>query len=52
LTAGHSVVEVVYTYDGHIDITAGGMDKMVAAYGRNVSVTGKNHRRQFRISQF
>ena len=49
LAAGHAVVEVVYANDGDVQISPGGMNKMIAPDSGNVAVTGNDHHLQIRI---
>src|SRR5450830_1853555 len=51
LPAGHPVVVVVEHHDRNIDVSACGMDQMVAADCRDIAVTGDHDDRQVRIGQ-
>ncbi len=43
LTACHSVIQVVDADYGHVHVPAGRVDKMIAADGEEIAVSGNNH---------
>ena len=51
LASGHTIIEVIDTYNGHIYIPASGVNEVIPPDGNEVAISTEDYYLQFRVCQ-